>query len=743
MTKFRLTFLALLPLLVAFQCLSNERTPQRNSSDQNREKLIGNIVKNALEQYHFRNLKVDKELSLQAFDLYLKRVDYGKQFLLAPEVNQLKAHRNVMHEQMTNGNHLLVEATMKIMENRLKKLEKFREESFKKQFNFMTDQTLETDPEKRDFLTSEKDLFAHWRRVFKHATLTRYLTLKEVEDKKREALAEAAKEEKEGKSKEEAKTVAEAPKSDEEVLKRAHELTAKQYERFFNRLSEDGREEYIERFFNAVAGVFDPHTAYMPPRRKEDFDIDISGSLEGIGAVLSEDGDYIKVVTIVPGGAAWSQRELEVDDIILAVGEGEADPVDLVGMRVDDAVRYIRGKKDTEVRLTVRKPDGSQKIIPIIRDVVQVGATYAKSSVLQHTNLPWKIGYIHVPKFYRDFDKNERNCTEDVRSELQRLKAQEVDAVVLDLRNNGGGALEDARTMSGLFIEGGPIVQIRDGSGRQDILRDNDKKVEYDGPLIVMVNRFSASASEILAGALQDYGRAVIVGGEQTHGKGTVQAVLNLNQGPLMSLFGEQMGALKVTIQKFYRVNGASTQYRGVVPDIVLPDPAGFIENREQDLDHSIGWDKIAPLRFEPWKKFSYDLDLLRKRSSKRVEQDARLQNVVNYVSYLKERRNESVVALNKKKIISRNEENEAMMKTFKLDDENKSILVSNYDASIRSHGNIAEADEEKWAEEMKKLEEEWVSQLRKDAQLEETLYILDDILKARAGQTLSMVPGP
>jgi carboxyl-terminal processing protease len=725
MKKTRLSLLILIPILMAFQCHSSDR-PKRSAAEQNREKLVGNIVKNALEQYHFRNLKVDQNLSESAFDLYLKRVDFGRQFLLQGEVNQLKQYRGVMHEQMINGNHLLVEATLNIMNGRLKKLENFREQTFKKQFNFNTNLTLETDPDKREYVKSEKELFDHWRRVFKHATVNRFLTLKELEDKKKEEKPD------------------EKVQTDAELIKRAHDLTSEQYKRFFSRLSDDGRDEYVERFFNAIAGVFDPHTSYMPPRRKEDFDIDISGSLEGIGAVLSEDGDFIKVVTIVPGGAAWRQRELEVDDVILAVGEAEADPVDLVGMRVDDAVRYIRGAKGTEVRLTVRKVDGSQKIIPIIRDVVQVGATYAKSSVIEHSSLPWKIGYIHVPKFYRDFDKNARNCTEDVRAELRRLKAQKVDAVVLDLRNNGGGALEDARTMSGLFINGGPIVQIRDGNGRQDILRDNDRSVEYDGPLVVMVNRFSASASEILAGALQDYGRAIIVGGEQTHGKGTVQAVLNLNQGPLMSLFNEQMGALKVTIQKFYRVNGSSTQYRGVVPDIILPDPTGFVENREQDLEHSIGWDEIAPLRFEPWKQFSYDFDLLRERSSKRVQQDARLQNIAQYVSFLKERRGETQVSLNLAKIQARNKANEERTKSFKLDEENEAIKVTNYEASIRSHGTeIAKEDEEKWAEEMKKMEEEWISQLRKDAMLEETLYILDDVLKARAGKTLSMVPTP
>jgi carboxyl-terminal processing protease len=733
MKKIRVILLILAPLLFAFQCLSKDNPSI--IEDQSKDKLIGNIVKNALEQYHFKNLKVDKGLSEKAFDLYLKRVDFGKQFLLKGEVDQLNRYRYVMHEQMVNGNHILLDSTMKIMNSRLDKLEKLRQETFKKEFDFTVEESLETDPDKRDFLNSEKELQQHWNKVFKQGTLTRYLSLKETEKKKAEAQSAMSEEEKKEQGDKLEKVLTE-----KELMAKAHEATADQYKKFFSRLKDEDRASYIERFFNAIAGVFDPHTNYMPPRRKEDFDIDISGSLEGIGAVLSEDGDFIKVVTIVPGGAAWRQKELEVDDVILAVAEADDDPVDLVGMRVDDAVRYIRGKKDTEVRLTVRKVDGSRKIIPIIRDVVQIGATYAKSSVIQHSNLPWKIGYIHVPKFYRDFETNARNCTDDVKTELARLKEQKVDAVILDLRNNGGGALEDARTMSGLFIKGGPIVQIRDGSGRQDILRDNQKEVFYDGPLVVMVNRFSASASEILAGALQDYGRAIIVGGEQTHGKGTVQAVLNLNQGPLMSLFGESMGALKVTIQKFYRVNGSSTQFKGVVPDIVLPDPAGFVENREQDLDHSIGWDEIAPLKYEPWKEFSYDLDLLKTRSAKRVAVDPRMNKIRGYVDYLVSRREETVVSLHKDTIIARDKENEAKIEEFKLDEENEAIQVSNYEASLRANEKISKEDEGKWNEDMVQRKKDWLSELRKDAMLEETLYILDDFLKSRSGQKLTMV---
>lgn len=746
MKKTTLALCLMLPIFGAFQCFSNDTT-SKVQPNADKDKLVGNIIKNALETYHFKNVKVDKKLSNTAFDIYIEKVDYGKQFLLKSEVEKLKAHQSKMHEQMVNGKHLLVDETVSIMNKRIEDLEKHREKVFKKNFDFTEKDKFESDPDKRKFYSSTKELEAHWEKVFKQATLTRYLSLKETEETRIKELTEpkedsksdkAKKDKKDKKDKKVAKDV--KPATEAELIKKAHEAIAEQYKRFFTRLSEDQKPEYLERFFNSISNVYDPHTSYLPPRKKEDFDIDISGSLEGIGAVLQEDGDFIKVVTIVPGGAAWRQRGLEVDDVILAVGQADEEPVDLVGMRVDDAVRFIRGKKGTEVRLTVRKADGTRNIIPIVRDVVQIGATYAKSSVIEHESFPWKVGYIQVPKFYRDFGTSDKNVTIDVKMELERLKKEKVQAVILDLRNNGGGALEDARQMSGLFLKGGPIVQIKDHRGNIDILRDDEKDVVYDGPLIVMVNRFSASASEILAGALQDYGRAVIVGGEYTHGKGTVQAVLNLNQGPLLSLFGETMGALKVTIQKFYRINGESTQFKGITPDIVFPDPLSFAENREQDLDHALAWDKVTALNYKKWDDYSYNVPLLKDRSAIRVKSNARFQKVNEYVSFLKERRLQTKISLNMEEILKEEAEVKKKTESLKMEEQNKMLKISNYEASLRAHENVQKEDEEQWKEDFEQRGEEWVTTLRQDPGLEEAFYILDDILNTQAGKKLSMV---
>ena len=512
------------------------------------------------------------------------------------------------------------------------------------------------------------------------------------------------------------------------MRKKAHEVISKKYKIHFSKMLKESRSEQLEKFFNAIAKIYDPHTNYLPPRRKEDFDIEMTGSLEGIGAILQEDGPYIQVAKIVPGGAAWRQKELQVNDKILKVSEKGKEVIDLVGFRVSDAVRHIRGKKGTEVILTVRKVDGSVKKIPIVRDVIQVAASFAKSSVIRHKNLKPKIGYILLPKFYRDFGNSEKNCTEDVLAEIKRLKKSGVDGIIFDLRDNGGGALEDARKMSGLFIKNGPIVQIKGHTSQVHVMTDDDKRIFYDGPLLVMINRFSASASEIFAGAMQDYKRGVIVGGEYTHGKGTVQTIIELDRGPLKKLFDEDLGFVKITIQKFYRITGGSTQYKGIKPDIILPDPLGYVKNREQDLDHSLPWGRINALRYNQWNP-GYNIEQLKKNSSARVAKNQDFQKIVRRVNYLVKRSKDTNNSLNKDELVASEKKTKENMEKYKLDKENKDILISNYESSLRSYEKVLPGEAEKWKKDFKERKKEWVESLRKDPMLEESLYIMNDMI--------------
>lgn len=741
--------IASLSLVLVLFSASVFASGKMSSKVDKRERLIGNIVKNALETYHYKDLRINDKLSKKAFQEFLKKVDYSKQFLLKSDVAELKKFQMDLDDQMVSGDHKLLNRTVEILTERIKEAEALRNEYFKTQFTFKGNETLEYDPDKRDFPANKKEFKEYWRKVFKQQVLSRYSqyleTKRDWNDPKKKAEREKAEKDKPKKKtakkskKKKEKAIHEM--NDKELREKAHANVDKKYKRYFSRLQKEDRNDHLEKFFNAITMVYDPHTNYLPPKRKEDFDIDISGQLEGIGAVLQEDGPYIKVVKIVPGGAAWRQKELEVDDLILGVAQGEGEVVDLVDMRVDDAVRYIRGKKGTEVRLTVKKPDTSQKVIAIIRDKVEIGASYAKGSVIKHKDLDFKVGYIHLPKFYRDFggkDKN-KNCTEDVRMELKRLKKAKVDAVILDLRGNGGGALEDARKMSGLFIKKGPIVQIKNHTGSIDTLKDDDPAVEYDGPLVVMTNRFSASASEILAGAMQDYGRAIVVGGENSHGKGTVQAVLDLNRGPLVSMFGKSMGALKVTIQKFYRVTGASTQFKGVTPDIILPDPMAYSKSREQDLDNALPWDQVQPKKFEPW-RMEFNIPLLKKRSAQRISKDKRFQKIKESVAYYSKRREDTELTLNLAQLQKEDLEAEKIIEKLKLDDKNEKILVSDFEASLKAHQKVLKGEEEQWQKDFEQRKKEWVSGLQKDPALEESLYIIDDMLKSRAGKKLSMV---
>ncbi len=701
----------------------------KDTRDPRREKLIGNILKNALETYHYRGIKINDEVSQKAFREYLKKIDGSKQFLTKTDIKDLETYQFAMDDEMVNGDYVLVEKGLAVLKKRIAQAEAQRKELFKKQFDFSTNETLELDPEKKDWVSDESKLKTNWQTVFKQATLNKYLSL--IDEQTEKPIS------KKSKSKSPVKKMkAEKKLTDAEMRTKAHESVSKRFQKIFERLASQDRDDQLENFYNSISAVFDPHTAYLPSKKKEDFDIDITGKLEGIGAVLQEDGSYIKVVQIVPGGPAWRGKQLEADDIILSVAQGAKESVDLTDMKVDDAVRYIRGPKGSEVRLTIKKVDGSRKIISIIRDEIEVAASFAKSSVLQAKDSEAKIGYIQLPKFYRDFENSKINCTDDVRKEIERLKKVKVDAIILDLRNNGGGALEDARLMSGLFIEKGPIVQVKNHMGEIEVLADDDASVSYDGPLVILQNRFSASASEILAGALQDYGRAIVVGGDYSHGKGTVQAVLDLNRGPLVSIFGQTMGALKVTIQKFYRVTGASTQYKGITPDLVLPDFFSYVESREKDLEYSLPWDQIAPKPFTKWTKFSYNIGDLKLKSAARLKTNTRIAKIVKNIDYLNSKKKETIVSLNLKKVQEEEAASKKIAEELKQEDEDKDLMVTNFEDSLKAHENIRPGDMKKWSKDFEQRKDDWIKTLRQDAILGESVLIANDIVKSLKTKT-------
>ncbi len=606
---------------------------QAEPFDTNRARLLGHMLQQQLSGKHYSQKPTDDALSNAAFDLYLKQLDFQKRFLWQEDVARLEAYRSKIDDAIRRGRLDLPLAGRDILSRRVVQVQDIVTTLLEEKLDPTVVESMETDAEKLDYVAGLTELRERWRKIIKGQTLGRYISLREdeigVDD-----------------------DGALLPVDDEtaaDLLRQASEKVGKTNRNLLKRMLEETPQDHYDRYLNVISRAFDPHTSYLPPTSKEDFDIQMSGSLEGIGATLREDDGYIKVVRIIPGSAASKQGQLGADDIILKVAEGSADAVDITGTRIRDAVALIRGKKGTEVRLTVKKPNGRQQVIPIIRDVVEIAETFVIGTTVTDETSGETFGYIKIPTFYRDYSgKTDRNCTDDLRNELKKQRNENTAGLILDLRNNGGGSLSDAVSVTGLFIKTGPVVQIRSGAGKIRVMSDDDRSVEYDGPMIVLVNRFSASASEIVAGALQDYGRALIVGDEHTHGKGTVQALLDLDR--FVNLRGMDkympLGAVKVTIQKFYRISGESTQEEGVLPDIVLPSRLDGLESGEKYLDNALSWDHIASADYQHWKDSAQNIEALKQLSHARITENCDFQEIISDADNAQKRRDDTLQSL-------------------------------------------------------------------------------------------------
>ncbi len=630
--------LAILLAFLFFTAGSSASAKDLREFDQRRNQLIGYMLDKELPAIHFSHKKMDASLSLAVFDLYLKQLDYQKRFLLSSDVRALRALAPKIADNLEHGTTVLPATGYDIMQERIGQVEEMVDRIMAAGFDVQSNEVYETDPKKLVFADDLKGLEERWRKIMKAQVIYRYLELTEDRKKAKEKLP------------------------DDELWKQAREKESTINKEFFLRLHQETLQDQYDRFFNAIARAFGPHTDYLPPSERDEFDIQMRGNLEGVGAILRDENGFIKIVSIIPGSPAAKQGMLQAEDIILQVAEKGADPVDITGMRPGDAARLMRGAKGSEVLLTVKKPDGTKRVIPIIRDVVQIEDAFVKDTVLDAPD-GGKIGYILIPSFYRDFEKTSssaeaRNATDDTRKAIDDLKKNKLEGIILDLRNDGGGSLADAVDVAGLFIGPGPIVQVKDSSGEIRVLNHDDDGID-DGPLVVLVNKFSASASEIVAAALQDYHRAIIVGGEHTYGKGTVQTILNLNKdlrGPPSQEVGD-LGVVKLTIQKFYRITGGSTQYKGVVPDIVLPSLFRHLKAGERYLDYSLPWDQIRPVPYALFNGKPLDLDLIRKRSLQRVEHDPGLQAIAKEAKMADERSKQTAVSLNLANMRQRMEE--------------------------------------------------------------------------------------
>lgn len=613
------------------------------SQNEGKEAVLVKTVLNYVEQLHFRPKSLDDKLSEQLFNYYIESIDGGKRFLTKEDLALLENHRLNLDNQATEGTFTFFDLSIDLLDKSLRKTQVFYRELLSKPFNLNGDATFETDSDKRSFPANDAELKEVWRKLLVYEIISRVNEKLDIQ----------------GKGSAEIKA-----KSTEELEKEAREAVLKLYDEWYERLFKTKRSDRLSIYINSLTHLYDPHSDFFEPIEKQNFDIRFTGKLEGIGATLQTVGDYTKVATVVVGGPAWKTKEVFENDIILKVAQEGADFKDISGMVINDVVQQIRGKKGTKVRLLVKKVDGTIKEVEITRDIIELEEGFAKSLLLKNDQLPnEKYGYIYLPRFYADFeDPKGRFCAPDVEKEIEKLKAENVKGIILDLRNNGGGSLSDVVKMTGFFIPSGPVVQVKSKESKADILRDPDSRTQYDGALIVMVNNMSASASEIIAAALQDYGRAIIVGTKSTYGKGTVQRFFDLDMGLRGYEEFKPLGEVKITTQKFYRINGGSTQLKGVTPDIILPDQYHYLEIGEREEDYAMEWTEIAPVGYEPQKTRLQSLDLLRKKSEDRVKSDPSFQMILKNALRIKKQRDQSVMplSLNAYKQLLKNQEKEA-----------------------------------------------------------------------------------
>lgn len=663
------------------------------------ETLLRVIFEN-LNSGHFSRVDIDDNFSEKAFDLYLKRLDMNKRFLIREDVESMKKYRHLIDDQINSGSLEFFDMSFSLFDQRVKEGEKICEEVLSVPFDFNQNEGVETDPDKKDFQKDKKGLKEEWRKMLKFEVLTRIDDQLAIQEK---ATAE--------------KDTSVKIKSFAELESDAREKTGKKYSEWFKRISKEDREDKLSIYINTLLNVYDPHTGYFPPKDKENFDIQMSGQLEGIGATLQEKDSYIKIVSIVPGSPSWKSGQVKEGDLILKVAQGDEEPVDVVDMRLDDAVKLIRGKKGTTVKLTIKKPDNSIQQVSLVRDVIVLEETFAKSAVLEMPGSTNKIGYLYLPSFYADFNNRDgRRCSKDVKTELEKLKKENISGLIFDLRNDGGGSLQDAVDIAGMFIEKGPVVQVKSRMGSPYIFEDTDPKIDYDGPLMVMVNSYSASASEIFAAAMQDYGRGIIVGTPNTFGKGTVQRFVDLDR---FTRGNDQktMGSLKLTIQKFYRINGGSTQLKGVTPDVVFPDAYAFVERGEKEADYPMAWTRINPVPFNAWKN-TLPVDNIRTMISEKIKRDSTMILISENAERLKEMKEQSYVSLNLNKYREQQKKIKADAKRFeRINKDTTDIRVIALPDDLRESKKDS-ASEARFAN--------WQKNLKKDAYLYHSALALD-----------------
>lgn len=672
--------------------------PSKKVEDPEKDKLLLELLSFILEKGHYSPIAMDDDFSKDVYTKYIDGVDPTKRFFLQSDIDEFSKYQDKIDDLIRDKDLTFFDLTNNRLLKRIEESRAIYDEILSKPFDFSKEETINVDYDHLPYVKNEKELKDRWRKQLKLSVLSTVTDKEKLEEEK-------------------FKKDSTYEKKPFKVLeKEARESSEKSLNDYFNFIQKElDRNDWFSIFLNSIVERFDPHTFYFSPDDKDKFDISMSGKFEGIGARLQKKNDAVEVSELISGGPAWRGKELEAGDVILKVGQADEEPLDIAGMRLDDVVKKIKGPKGTEVRLTVKKVDGTIEVISIIRDEVETEETFAKSSTVEKDGK--KFGIIYLPKFYISFDnKAERDAFKDVALEIERLKEQGVQGIVMDLRGNGGGSLETVVNMTGLFIKEGPVVQVKSANRKQDVLFDKDPQVQWDGPLVVMVDNFSASASEIFAAAIQDYKRGIVIGSKHTYGKGTVQNVIDLNQFVRGNSYGD-LGALKTTTQKFYRINGGSTQREGVLSDVVLPDRFGYLDMGERDEKYALPWDKIDPADYQ---EVFNTFEPIINRSKARVAQNAQFKLIDENAKWIFERKDDNEFDLNLKKYEKEEEKTDAILKKFKP--------ISNYTNHLAFESLPYEVEAVAKDTVLQEKRNRWHEEMQKDVYIDEALNVLSDI---------------
>lgn len=690
--------LGLLVLLLGFASCSF--TDNHNFETDNKDKLLIDLITYVLEKGHYDPKELNDEFSSEAFDRFIEGLDPLKRYFLAEDVEAFEKYRYLIDDQLVAKDLEFFDEAYQLLVKRIAEAKTRYDELLSSPIDLETKKVVELDYEQLDFVNTTRELEGRW---IEQLTIS----LLPVIDAQLEKFA-----------RENDLSVADIDRKSFETAQLAAQAELKRtFYEYFHFMSELDRADYFSTYINAVVETFDPHTYYFAPTDKDRFDIAMSGKFEGIGARLQKKPEGVTVVEIISGGPVWRAKALEVGDELLKVRQEDGEPVDISAMRLDDSIELIKGPKGSTVYLTVKRATGVVEEIAVVRDVVELEESYAKSVKISDNN--GSYGLIHLPKFYIDFeDYNERNAAIDVRAELERLQKEGVDGIVIDLRDNGGGSLQTVVDMAGYFIDQGPVVQVRTAGDRREVQGDPEPGIVYDGPLVILVNELSASASEILAAALQDYGRAVIIGSERTYGKGTVQNVIPLSNIIRSNELGD-LGALKITTQKFYRVSGGSTQLEGVSSDIVIPDRYSYIDVGERDQENPLSWDQISPVSFRPWHK-QIDFERVLQNSRERLSANKYVALLDKEARFISEQRNDRRTALDLGSYRKEKESLKLRSKEFEaLDNYDTAFSFSSlpYERALFDQDSI-----------LREKRDRWHKELASDVYLEEAIAVLRDL---------------